>query len=293
MSEGVHEKPMIDAPIAKRVDETADDVPREERARLSGYKRRFALIYLGLALAAAVGLGALVVVLSDTDHSTQVVAKAWSEFHPGGSPNARANQIAAHVTSRYRGSDGQQLVGGIAGPPVVVSNQPEGSTQVLIRAVAIQPDIPTGGAIGNREIEVVDTSSAVQYVLCGWGDQCSIASGQPSEARHLLLRREGLELALHTFKNLGGVNSVIVFLPPPPGGEVAPLVLYLRRGELGAQLAKPLTETISPNTPGVGKLSRRETAMVNRLTRHRLYQYNYTSSQDGGAVMLLDPVTAP
>ena len=89
-------------------------------------------------------------------------------------------------------------------------------------------------------------------MLCGWGDQCSIATGQPSEARHLLLRREGLELALHTFKNLGGVNSVIVFLPPPPGGEVAPHVLFLRRGELGAQLAKPLTETISPNTPGVG-----------------------------------------
>ena len=83
MSERVHEKPMIDAPIARRVDETADDVPREERARLSGYKRRFALIYLGLALAAGVGLGALVVVLSDTDHTTQVVAQAWSEFHPG------------------------------------------------------------------------------------------------------------------------------------------------------------------------------------------------------------------
>ena len=233
------------------------------------------------------------VVLSDSDHTTQVVSQAWSEFHPGGSPNARANEIAAHVTSGYRGSDGQQLVGGIAGPPVVVSNQPEGSTQVLIRAVAIQPDIPTGGTIGNREIEVIDTSSAVQYVLCGWGEQCAISSGQPSEARHLLLRREGLELALHTFKNLGGVNSVIVFLPPPPGGEVAPLVLYLRRGELGAQLAKPLTETISPNTPGVGQISQRETALVNRLTRHRLYQYNYTSSQDGGAVMLLDPVTAP
>ena len=293
MSEGVHEKPMIDAPLAKRVDETTDDVPREERARLSGYKRRFAIIYLGLALAAGVGLGALVVVLTDEDGSTQVVSKAWSEFHPGGSPNARAGAIAAHVTSRYRSADGQQLVGGIAGPPVVVSNQPEGSTQVLIRAVAIQPDLPTGGAIGNREIDVIDSSSAVQYVLCGWGEQCSIASGQPSEERHLLLRREALELALHTFKNLGGVNSVIVFLPPPPGGEVAPLVVFLRRGELGAQLARPLTETVAPNVPAVGQMSQRETAVVNRLTRNRLYQYNYTSSQDGGAVMLLDPVTAP
>ena len=51
---GIHPNPnAIDAPIARRVDETTDDVPREERARLSGYKRRFAIIYLGLALAAA------------------------------------------------------------------------------------------------------------------------------------------------------------------------------------------------------------------------------------------------
>ena len=293
MSEGVHEKPILDAPVAKRVDETADEVPREERARLSGYKRRFAIIYLGLALAAGVGLGALIVVLSDEDGSTQVVPKSWSEFHPGGSPNARAGEIAAHVSSQYRGTDGQQLVAAIAGPPLVVSNQPEGSTQVLIRAVAIRPDLPTGGAIADREIEVIDTSSAVQYSLCGFGEGCSIATGQPSEARHLLLRREGLELALHTFKNLGRVNSVIVFLPPPPGGEVAPLVMYLRRGELGAQLARPLTETLAAKAPGVGQISQGETATLNRLTRDRLYQYDYTASQDGGAILLLDPVTTP
>ena len=293
MSEGVHEKHVIDAPVAKRVDEPGVEIPREERARLTGYKRRFAIIYLGLALAAGVGLGALIVVLSDSDESTQVLPKAWSEFHPDGSPNARANQIASHVTSNYKGADGTPLVGGLAGPPVVVSNQPEGSTQVLIRAVAIQPDNPAGGALANREIEVIDTSSSVQYVLCGFGEQCSIASGQPSEARHLLLRREGLELALHTFKNLRGVNSVIVMLPPPPGGEVAPLVMFLRRGDLGPQLAKPLTDTLDPITPGVGQISKRETAMLNRLTRDKLYQYNYTSSQDGGAIMLLDPVTTP
>lgn len=292
MTEGVHEQPLIDAPVAKRVEES-EEVPREERARLSGYKRRFAIIYLGLALAAGVGLGALVVVLMDDDGSTQVVAKSWSEFHPDGSPNARAAEIAAHVASRYRGVDGQPLVGAIAGPPLVVSNQPEGSTQVLIRAVAIRPDLPTGGAVGDREIEVIDTSSAVQYSLCGFGEGCSIASGEPSEARHLLLRREALELALHTFKNLGRVNSVIVFLPPPPGGEVAPLIVYLRRAELGAQLAKPLTGTLGAKVPGIGQIPRGEVATLNRLTRNRLYQYDYTASQDGGAILLLDPVTTP
>ena len=153
----------------------------------------------------ALGLGALVIVLTDTDDTTQVVSQAWSEFHPG--------RLAERARERDRGARHERLPGArtgsswseaIAGPPVVVSNQPEGSTQVLIRAVAIQPDIPTAARSRNREIEVIDTSSAVQYVLCGWGDQCAIASGQPSEARHLLLRREALELALHTFKNSAG-----------------------------------------------------------------------------------------
>jgi hypothetical protein len=120
---------------------------------------------------------------------------------------------------------------------------------------------------------------------------CSIASGQPSEARHLLLRREALELALYTFKYAGTVNSVVVFLPPPPGGETASTVAFFRRRDLGPELARPLSETLTPQTPGVGQISRKETATLNRITRKRIYQYDYTQSQDGGAILLLDPVT--
>ena len=123
MSEGVHEKPLIDAPVAKRVDEKTEDVPREERARRSGYRRRFAFIYVALALVLGLGIGALVVVASDSDDSTQVVAPSWSSYHPNGSTNARAQQIAEHVSSRYRLGNGEQLVGAIASPPIVVSNR--------------------------------------------------------------------------------------------------------------------------------------------------------------------------
>ena len=291
MTEGVHESPVIDATAAKRVDAT-DEVPREDRARLSGYRRRFAIIYLGLALAAGIGLGALVVVLTDSDESTQVIPKAWSSFQPNGSTNARANAIAAHVSGQYRNVNGQQLVGAIASPPVVVSNQPEGSTQVLIRAVAVRPDLPVGGEVADREVEIVDTTNSVQYVLCGYGDGCSIAEGQPSEARHLLLRREALELALHTFKYMGRVNSVVVFLPPPPGGETASTVAFFKRGELGPELARPLGETLGTKTPAVGQIPPAETATLNRITGRKIYQYNYTQSQDGGAILLLDPVTS-
>jgi hypothetical protein len=291
VSEGVHDTPIIDASTAKRVEPTSEEIPREERARLSGYRRRFAIIYLGLALAAGVGLGALIVVLTDSDESTHVLPPAWSSFEPNGSTNARAGAIAAHVSEGYRHASGEQLVGAIASPPVVVSNQPEGSTQVLIRAVAVRPDLPVGGEIADREIEIVDSSNSVQYVLCGYGPGCSIAKGQPSEERHLLLRREALELALYTFKYVGRVNSVVVFLPPPPGGETASTVMFFRRKDLGPELARPLEETLAAKTPGVGQISQPETATLNRITRKRLYQYDYTQSQDGGAILLLDPVT--
>jgi hypothetical protein len=157
----------------------------------------------------------------------------------------------------------------------------------------IRPTLPTGGTFANDEVEVVDTSSAVQYVLCGFGESCSIDSGEPSEARHLLLRREALELALYTFKYLARVNSVVIYMPPLPGGQLPPHVVFLRRSELGAQLAKPLTATLAAEAPGIGEISGAETATLNRLTGRRFYRYVPTPSQDGGAVLLLDPVTSP
>jgi hypothetical protein len=292
VSESVHEQSVIDAPLAKRTDATDEnETSREDRARQSGYRRRFRFIYAGLAIVLGLGLGALVLVASDDDPSAPAVAHAWSSFQPNGSPNARANEIADRVSSRYVQSNGAQLVGAIASPPIVVSNQPEGSTQILIRAVAVRPDLPVGGEIADREIQLVDTSNNVQYVLCGYGAGCSIATGQPSEARHLLLRREALELALYTFKYMGRVNSVTIFLPPPPGGETASTVMFFRRGDLGPELDRPLTDTLAAKTPLVGQISPKETATLNRITRDRIYQYDYTQSQDGGAILLLDPVT--
>lgn len=293
MSENVHEAPMIDAEPAKPVTAPEDTLHRSERARLDGYRRRFAGVYVVLALVAGLGAGALIVVLERPDGSARVTAPAWSSFKPSGSTNARSKQIAKTVSERYKLSNGQQLVGAIPGPPIVVSNQPEGSTQILIRAIAVRPDIPVGGELSGRDLEIVDSSNSLQYVLCGYGEGCSIATGQPSVERHLLLRREALELALYTFKYLGRINSIVVFLPPPPGGQVAPTAVFLRRSELGNQLARPLEQTLSRKTPGIGRIAPAEADMINRITSKRLYQFNYTQAQDGGAVMLLDPVVTP
>ena len=92
-----------------------------------------------------------------------------------------------------------------------------------MRAIAVRPDTSTGKA-EEDDIDIVDASKSMQYVLCGLGESCSIAHGEASEARHMLLRRQALELALYTFKYVDGIESVAIFLPrhPAPTHRRAP-----------------------------------------------------------------------
>jgi hypothetical protein len=276
---------VIDAPLATPVDTTYDS-PREERARLSGYRRRFALVYLALALIAGVGIGALIVLVSRPDAAPDPV---WSAWEPNGSETARVRQIADHVAKGYRTPAGEQLVVALGGPPTVTAGGDTSTSPIPIRAIAVRPDTSTGQA-EEDDIEIHDASNSMQFVLCGLGEGCAIDEGAPSQARHSLLRREALELALYTFKYVDGVDSVTVFLPPPPGGESPATAVFLRRGDVRSELSKPLRRTISPGAPPLGKIPAAELQTLNRITLARLYQFEYTQAQDLSAVLVLDPV---
>ena len=76
MSEGVERRPLIEAEPAKPVSESSS-VPRSERARRTGYRRRFAYIYGAMALIGGIALGALVVLLTRPD---AVPNPAWSSW---------------------------------------------------------------------------------------------------------------------------------------------------------------------------------------------------------------------
>ena len=65
-----------------------------ERARRSGYRRRFALIYGTLALLGGIAIGAFVVLLGGPD---VVPTPKWSSWEPSGSSDAKVLQIADHV----------------------------------------------------------------------------------------------------------------------------------------------------------------------------------------------------
>ena len=281
MSDGAEQPPVIDAPLATPVE---DETPREERARLSGYKRRFALIYLTLALIAGVGLGALIVLVSRPESGPPPV---WSAWEPNGSETARVRQIADHVAKAYRTPEGDQLVVALAGPPTVTAGG-ETTNPIPIRAIAVRPDTSRGQA-EEDDIAIHDAANSMQFVLCGLGDACAI-DGEASQARHSLLRREALELALYTFKYLDGIDSVTVFLPPPPGGESPATAVFLRRGDVKQELSRPLRRTMSPGAPPLGEIPAGELQTLNRITLPRLYQFEYTQAQDLSAVLVLDPV---
>jgi hypothetical protein len=283
VSEGVQPRPLVDADLARPVDET-EQSSREERARRSGYRRRFALIYGALALIGGIAIGAFAVLLASPD---AVPTPSWSSWEPTGSSNARVKQIADHVAKEYR-QQGQQMVVALGGPPTVTAGG-DSTNPIPIAAIAVRPDTSTGQA-EDSDIEIVDASKSMQFVLCGLGDGCALTQGPPTEARHTLLRRQALELALYTLKYVDGVDSVTVFLPPPPGGQSTGTAVFLERKDVSPELKEPLAQTLSPITPTVGTIKPGELQTLNRITRSRLYQFQYTQAQDLSAVLVLDPI---
>jgi hypothetical protein len=263
-------------------------VDRADHARETGYRKRFGLIYVALAVLAGIGVGALVVLLAKPEAAPDPV---WSVWKPDGSSDARVKQIADHVAGRYRLSSGDQIAVALAGPPTVAAGGTEGQGNIPVRAIAVRPDTSTGKA-EEDDIEIINAGTSLQYVLCGLGQNCSITAGKPSEARHALLRRQALELALYTFKYVDGVDTITVFLPPRPDGAAPPNAVFLKRSDVAPELKRPLTKTLAPTAPGIGSMPQHELSAVNRITRPHLYGYEYTQAQDGSAVLVLNPIVA-
>lgn len=285
MSENAQPQPhVIDASRARPVDAQADPGDGDQ-ARRNGYRHRFGVVYVALALIAGVAVGGFLVLLSKPDPAPP---SPWSRFVPEGSEAAEAKQIAARISERYKLGNGQQLAAALVGPPAVSAGTSSGG-DIPVRAIAIRPDTSTGLHEEN-DIEIVDAKGSLMFILCGLGQNCSIKGGKPSEERHALLRREALELALYTFKYVDGIKAVTVFLPPRPDGASTGTSVFLEKKNVTAELDRPLVKTLGPIVPGIGQMGKRELAAVDRLTLSHLYTYEYQQAQDGSAVLVLNPV---
>jgi len=248
----------------------------------SPYRSRFGFVIgalIGIALA-VVGGG----ILLATWHTGPNVPSGWSAWKPTADDRyAAARQIADHVGPRYRLGDGDQLVAVQAGP-LEVANFP--------LSVALRSS-PTGG-----NIQLLD-GKGVMYTLNGLGPRGSIARGTPSEERHLLLRREALELALYTFRYRSDVDMVVALLPPPPPDKSTAATttanqqtqaLFFRPGDLRGELATPLATTIPKRTPRPETLALNgpEAQRIDAITRPNLFLASFQLGQDSHAFLVLD-----
>jgi hypothetical protein len=279
VAEGLAER----GPVGVTAERTVE-APKAEKEG-PAHRRRFLLAYLVLGLLAGAAVAGGFALFSGAE---RVAGQDWSEWQPSGEESTYRDQIAAYVGRRYRMPSGNQLVGIVAGPPVV--------QDVTVRAVAIQQP----NATSDEDIEVIPAEGSLMYVLCGLGTGCSIREGEPTQERHRLLRREALELSLYTFRYVDGIDSVIALLPPPPDTESNPdasqnaTALFFEKRDFGNELDRPLAETLArTNAPAVTvTLNPVESIRIDRLTRPHLFSYQFQQLQEGSAVIVLAPIRA-
>jgi hypothetical protein len=244
---------------------------------------RFQFVLGALIAVAVAGLLLLLVAALDTNKDSagqtfEITGPRWSSWAPYQGSIPGPTQIADHVAGEYKLPNGNQLVA-ITGGPLEIAGLP--------LTVALRQSPQRGG-----KIQLYDGTGAL-YRLCGLGDRCAIASGKASIDRHLLLRREALELALYSFRYLKGVNQVAVFLPPKKG-EDPTQALYFRQSDVAQELSQPLNATISPNTPGVTNVRRSAgVRLVDQLTVKSLFKFSLTmGNADVRAFLVLDDITS-
>jgi hypothetical protein len=126
----------------------------------------------------------------------------------------------------------------------------------------------------------------------------------------LLLRREALELALYTFKYIGGTENVVAILPPgrtqvtstlskslptsdtSSTSQSVDIAVLFQRQELQPLLTQPLTATL-PETvpPTVAEMpSAPEAGLVDQVTARGLFSEQLQQAQDGSNLIVLNPL---
>jgi hypothetical protein len=246
------------------------------------YTARFALAYIGLGLVLAGAVSAGVVVYLQ---SGPLAGPSWSSWKPASGSTAQVtSSIASHVAQEYHlNGAGAQLVG-VEAEPLIYSN---GTHKLSISAVAVRKT-PTS----NTGIVFYTTTNTWADLLCGLGTSCSIASGQATQIRGRLVRREALELALYTFKFVPAVSSLVAYMPPPPGSTASTL-LYFQKTNLSQQLSQPLNKTlplVKPPLPTAADAT--EAPTIDKLTLPAVYTYSLAALQDGSLALVLAPLKA-
>ena len=224
----------------------------------------------------AVGIAALIgITIAVVGIPPKSQGPAWSSWKPSTGGLQGATEIASHIAGAYR-DQGRQLV-------KVDANDISYHGIPLLVALRKSPD--QGGAIQ------VHDEKGVLYQMCGLGVNCQIDGGKSSPKRDFLLRREGLELALYSFRYLKDVRQVVVLIPASPG-KAQTKALYFNRDELRSELARPLTSSLLPTAPTAKTVTLSPDArLVDQTTNPYLFSLMGSSFNDRG-YLVLDPYSA-
>ena len=269
------------------------------------------------ALLVALGVGAILVAVSVAvggRHSAPAGAR-WSQWKPPDGGTQGAQDIANFVAPFYRVDNANQLA------LVTVVNL-ESAAAAQAQAQAAANGTASNSTASGLQVAVRPSSTSSQvsllsgntiaYNLCGIGGKnCAIGVGKPSTNRLLLLRREALELALYTFKYIGGTQNVVAILPPghtepaatlskkPPSArttQAAPkpvdiAVLFVRQ-ELSPLLRNPLDQILPEQVPpSVAEMPKApEAGLVSQITARGLFSEQLQQAQDGSNLIVLNPI---
>jgi hypothetical protein len=276
-------QPFEEAPFPYAAREEAAE--RKER-ETTPYASRFQLI-----LGALLGIAAVAIV-SALLVGTGPKAKPdphWSGWKPTTKDRSDASQeIANHVAPSYRLDEGGQLV-------AVTGGDLKAAADIPARLALADPS--------NGNISVLNGKGSL-YVLCGLGPKCGIDQGTPSPQRHLLLRREALELALYTFRYVKNTDYVVALLPPTKAMKAMKATkttkatkatkaisnaVFFTRDDLRQQLDLPLTRTLPSPPPTSDGLNPTEISTLESLTDNRMFQFKFEQGQDATVFLVLQP----
>jgi hypothetical protein len=262
------------------------------------HKFRIATVLLGL-----LGIGAVVAaIVIASNHTSSGPHGKWSEWSPLDGGSQGATEIANHIAPLYRLSGIDQL----AVVTVVNLGNPNDVNASTGSLNGLQVAVQTGGSSTSSGLSLL-TGKTIAYNLCGIGStDCAIGIGKPSPDRLLLLKREALELALYTFKYIGGTDNVVTLLPPghviqntltakpqsKPQSKPVHLALLFEHQELQPFLDQPLSATLPerfPPTLGQMPLWKQttEAALVAQITERGQFTEQLEQTQDGTHLLLL------
>jgi hypothetical protein len=252
--------------------------PSPFRSRFGFFTGALAGVFIAAAAASAVLLGT-----SPQQATDRWPADHWSTWLPPTKDVVSApSAIANHVQTMYSRADGKQLVSVHGGPFVYAGS----GGLPLPFAIKLEPEDGTILDLG---------TNGVLYTLAGTGKSGRIVGDKPSAARHRLLRREALELALYSFRYVDGIRMVVALLPvsdgkaqPKATAQAELQAVFYQPGDLKPQLRSPLSATLSAGTKvKPASLAAAESAQIDKLTKNAVFTATFQQQPDGQLYLVL------